>query len=168
MLDIKFVRENSDVVRENLKKKFQEHKLSLVDDVLSSDIKYRKILQEVESLKHERNVCSQEINKNLKSGMAKDSPDMITLFSRSKEIPQKIKELDESVLELKDSIRNMLMDLPNIIHDSVPIGKDDTKNVELERIGEPEEKDFEVNKYQRHLLFITSDFISENVDVVNL
>ena len=144
MLDIKFVRENSDVVRENLKKKFQEQKLSLVDDVLSSDIKYRKILQEVESLKHERNVCSQEINKNLKSGMAKDSPDMITLFSRSKEIPQKIKELDESVLELKDSIRNMLMDLPNIIHDSVPIGKDDTKNVELERIGEPEEKDFEV------------------------
>jgi seryl-tRNA synthetase len=139
MLDIRFIRENSDKVKENIKKKFQDEKLELVDKVLEADAKYRELLQKEQKLRHEQNTLNLEINKAKKEGK-----DIRELLEKVKTIPKQIKELEEHTKALKEEIRRYLMLIPNMMHPSVPIGKDDSENVEIERIGEPKKFEFEI------------------------
>lgn len=138
MLDIKLIRENPKAVEENLKKRGDEEKLKMLKDLIESDKKYRGDLQELEKLKHDRNVISEEIATLKKSG--KDTSKKV---KEASEIPKKIKGLEEEVLKLKEKIDSYLMRLPNIIHKSVPIGKDDSDNVIIKTWGKPPKFDFE-------------------------
>jgi len=142
MLDIKFIRENPDKVKENLKKKFQENKISMVDDLLENDSKYLSLLKEVEELRSKRNKVSSEINK-----IKKEGGDVAAFLKEAKQIPQKIKEVEDQLEPTKTKITELLMSIPNMIHESVPIGENDTKNVVREVIGKPEEKGFEVKSH---------------------
>ena len=142
MLDIKFIRENPEKIKENLKKKFQEEKLPLVDDVLAKDEEYRRLLQEAEKLRHDRNEVTGKINETKKSG-----GDITELMKQAKEIPARIKETEEKVDTLKKEITEIVKKIPNIIHESVHIGKDDSENVEIERFGEPIKKSFPVKSH---------------------
>ncbi len=137
MIDIKLVREDPEAVRENLRKKFQDGKLPLVDEVLEKDKELRVVMKKVDDLRHQRNKVSMSISESKKKG-----EDISNLLKEAKEIPQKIAEEEEKVKKLKNDIRSILMSLPNIIHESVPIGKDDKENVELKRIGKPREFEF--------------------------
>lgn len=147
MFDIKVLRENPDLVKENIRKKYQDDKLPLVDTIFEKDELYRKKLQEVESLKHKRNICSQDINASLKAGKDKTSPEMKELFSQAKQLPKEIEALEAEVLTLRDEINDGLRRIPNLIHESVPIGKDDSENVELEKVGEPFTPDYEIHHH---------------------
>jgi seryl-tRNA synthetase len=138
MLDIKLIRENPKAVEENLKKRGDEEKLKMLKDLIESDKKYRGDLQELEKLKHDRNVISEEIATLKKSGK-----DTSTKVKKASEIPKKIKGLEEEVLKLKEKIDSYLMRLPNILHESVPIGKDDSDNVIIKTWGKPPKFDFE-------------------------
>ncbi|MDL2300449.1 serine--tRNA ligase [Clostridiaceae bacterium OttesenSCG-928-D20] len=146
MLDIKFVRENPEIVRENIKKKFQEHKLPLVDEVIDLDIENRKAITEADSLRGERNALSKEVGRLM--GMAKKDPPKM---SEAEEVKAKVsaqakrlEELEALEAELGEKIKKILMTLPQIIDDSVPIGKDDSENVEVKKYGEPLVPDFEI------------------------
>lgn len=141
MLDVKFIRENPDAVRENMKKKFRKD-FKIVDDVLKKDAKYRSVLQEMEKLRHERNEVTQKINEAKKAGN-----DIKTLLKRAKEIPDKLKELDNETEALREEVTKVLMKIPNMIHSSVPIGKDSKDNVEREKIGKPNNFDFEIKNH---------------------
>ena len=141
MIDIKFLRENPDVVKENIKKKFQDAKLPLVDEVIELDAKLRQTKQRVESLRADRNRISKEIG----AFMAKGEKD------KAEEAKAKVKEfsdeeaaLDKLEAELDEKITKIMMTIPNIIDPTVPIGKDDSENVEITRYGEPVVPDFEV------------------------
>jgi seryl-tRNA synthetase len=138
MLDVKLIRENSKVVEENLKKRGDEEKLKLLKDLIESDKKYREELQELEKLKHDRNILSDEIAK-----LKKEGKDVSKKIKEASEIPEKIRNLEEDVLRLKENIDNALMKLPNILHESVPIGKDESENVEIRRWGKPPKFNFE-------------------------
>lgn len=142
MLDLKFIRENPDVVKENIKKKFQEDRIELVDKLLEADSKNRELMQESQKLRHERNKINEEINKSKKEGM-----DVSELLEKAKGIPKRIKDIESEQEELEKEIKRYLYQIPNIIHESVPIGKDDSENVERQRIGEPREFDFEVKNH---------------------
>jgi seryl-tRNA synthetase len=131
MLDIKFIRENPDIVKENMKKKSMEN-TGIVDDLLKNDEEYRKLLQEAEKLRHERNQVTQKINEAKKQG-----GDITELLAQAKDIPQKIKDSEERVKTLKQEILKLLSGIPNIMHDSVTIGKDESENKELRKWGEP-------------------------------
>ena len=140
MLDIKFIRENPDIVKKNMKKKFQDEQK--VDELLKKDEKYRKLLKKSENLRADRNKITSEINQFKKQGK-----NLKPLLKQAKEIPQKIKEVEVTQDQLKKEIKDLLYSIPNIIHESVPIGKDDTENVELEKIGEPKVPDFEIKNH---------------------
>ena len=142
MLDIKFVRENPDKVKENIKKKFQEDKLPLVDKLLKADVDYRDVLKESENLRHERNKITAKI-----SELKKQGKNAAELLAQAKEIPDKIKNLEVKRDELKAEIKDYLYTIPNMIHESVPTGKNDKENVEIQRIGEPKKFDFEVKSH---------------------
>jgi len=142
MLDIKFVRENPDKVKENIKKKFQEDKLPLVDKLLKADVDYRAVLKESENLRHERNKITAKI-----SELKKQGKNAAELLAQAKEIPDKIKNLEVKRDELKAEIKDYLYTIPNMIHESVPTGKNDKENVEIQRIGEPKKFDFEVKSH---------------------
>ncbi len=141
MLDIKFVRENPDVVRENIKKKFQDAKLPLVDEVLELDKRNREIKIEVEGLRADKNKLSKQIGALMAQKKAEEANEIkaqIATFSeREAALSEEEKEVEESLL------RKMML-IPNIIDPSVPIGEDDSKNVEVERFGEPVVPDFEI------------------------
>ena len=141
MLDIKFLRENSDIVKENIKKKFQDEKLPLVDEVISLDKEYREIKTKLDELRSERNKKSNSIGALMREGKKDDA-------NAVKEEVAKINEeiaLDESKEpELAEKIKKIMMTIPNIIDDSVPIGKDDTENVEIEKFGDPIVPEYEV------------------------
>ena len=141
MLDIKFVRENPDKVRENIKKKFQNHKLSLVDEVYEADIKFRKTKTEADELRSRVNLLSREIG-NLMREKRIDEANKIK--DEVADIKNKIPTLEKEEEELQEEIKEKMMMIPNIIADDVPIGEDDSKNVEEERFGEPKVPDFEV------------------------
>ena len=141
MIDIKFLRENPDVVKENIKKKFQDAKLPLVDEVIELDVEYRKALQRKESLQAEKNKTSKEIGGFMAKGM-KDEAEAAK--AKVKEYSEELAQLDKSVPEMADRIKTIMMTIPNIIDPSVPIGKDDSENVEIQRYGEPVVPDFEV------------------------
>ena len=141
MIDIKFLRENPDAVKENIKKKFQVAKLPLVDEVIELDVEYRKALQRKESLQADKNKTSKEIGGFMAKGM-KDEAEAAK--AKVKEYSEELAQLDKSVPEMADRIKTIMMTIPNIIDPSVPIGKDDSENVEIQRYGEPVVPDFEV------------------------
>ena len=141
MLDIKFVRENPDIVRENIRKKFQDRKLPLVDEVLELDKKNREIKQEVEALRAEKNRLAKEVGVLMQQGK-KDEAEQ--LKNKVRESSAKMDALDIEEKEVEEKLNAAMMVIPNIIDESVPIGKDDTCNVEIEKFGEPVVPDFEI------------------------
>ncbi len=141
MLDIKFVRENPDAVRDNIKKKFQENKLPLVDEVIALDLENRAIKQEVEVLRAERNKLSKEIGGLMAKGM-KEEAEQVKEKIAAEAI--RVDELTVKEKEVEEKIKKIMMTIPNIIDPSVPIGKDDSENVEVQKYGEPVVPDFEI------------------------
>ena len=141
MIDIKLLRENPDFVKANIKKKFQDSKLILVDEVLDLDKKNRAAITEVEGLRAERTKLSKQIGSLMSSGQKEEAEKIKT---QSQEIGNKIAELEVEQEKYQAEITKRMMVIPNIIDETVPIGKDDTENVELERFGEPVVPDFEI------------------------
>ena len=141
MLDIKFVRENPDVVKQNIRNKFQDSKLPLVDEVIELDKENREIKQEVEALRAERNKISKEIGKLMGQGKKEEAEEVKKKVAAS---GSRIDELTAREKEVEEEIRTKMMVIPQIIDPSVPIGKDDTENVEIEKYGEPVVPDFEI------------------------
>ncbi len=141
MIDIKFLRENPDVVKENIKKKFQEHKLGLVDEVIELDKKARAAQQEADDLRAKKNTVSKEIGKLMGQGK-KDEAEAVK--KEVAEISNRLKELEPMEAELSEKVTEIMMKIPNIIDPSVPIGPDDSCNVEIEKFGEPVVPDFEI------------------------
>ena len=134
MLDIKFVRENPDLVKENIKKKFQDHKLPMVDEVLELDKKNRELKLKGDDLRSSRNSLSTQIGSLMREGK-KDEAEAIK--QKVNEINEELSHNEVLEQEYSDKIKEIMMKIPNIIHESVPIGEDDSKNVEIERFGEP-------------------------------
>ena len=141
MLDLKFVRENPDIVKQNIKNKFQDEKLPLVDEVIELDKRNREIKQEVEALRAEKNKASKEIGAMMAQKKLEEAE---ALKKKVAESNGRINELSEEEKEVEEKIKKNMMIIPNIIDPSVPIGKDDSENVEVERFGEPVVPDFEI------------------------
>ena len=141
MLDIKFVRNNPDVVKQNIKNKFQDEKLPLVDEVIELDKRNREIKQEVEALRAEKNKASKKIGAMMAQKKIEEAE---ALKKKVAESNGRINELSEEEKEVEEKLKKNMMIIPNIIDPSVPIGKDDSENVEVERFGEPVVPDFEV------------------------
>ncbi len=141
MIDIKLIRENPEMVKENIKKKFQDQKLVLVDEVIDLDKKNRAAITEVESLRAKRTSLSKQIGALMGQGK-KDEAEVIK--TESQQIGDKIVELEAEQAKFQEEITKRMMVIPNIIDPSVPVGKDDTENVEVERFGEPKVPDFEI------------------------
>ena len=141
MLDIKFVRENTEIVKQNIRNKFQDKKLPLVDEVLELDKRNREIKQEVEALRAERNKLSKEIGGLMKQGKKEEAEEVKRQVAASAD---RINELSAEEAEVEEKLKTNMMVIPNIIDPSVPIGKDDSENVEIERFGEPVVPDFEI------------------------
>ncbi len=141
MLDIKFVRDNPEVVKQNIRNKFQDHKLPLVDEVIELDQENRKIKKEVESLRAEKNSLSKLIGGLMKDGKKDEAEEVKAKVAAGN---ARIDELTAEEKRTAEEIKKRMMIIPNIIDPSVPIGKDDSENVEVERFGEPVVPDFEV------------------------
>lgn len=141
MLDIKFLRENAELVKENIKKKFQDAKLALVDEVIALDEKYRAAVQEGSDLRANRNQVSKSIGGLMAQGK-KDEAEV--LKAEVAKQADRLKELESIEAELEEKVRTIMMTIPNIIDPSVPVGKDDSENVEVQRYGEPTVPDFEI------------------------
>ena len=134
MLDIKFVRENPEIVKENMKKKFQEGRISLVDEVLKEDKELRAAQQSADDLRASRKRISKEIGALMGQGKKEEAE---AVKQQVAQIADELKQLEEKEETLRQSVTNKMMQIPNIIEDSVPLGKDDSENVELERYGDP-------------------------------
>ena len=141
MLDIKFVRENSELVKQNIKNKFQEHKLPLVDEVIELDKESRAVKQEADDLRAKRNQISKQIGALMAQGKKEEAE---ATKAQVAEFSQHLAELEVRENELLEEVKKRMMAIPNIIDESVPIGKDDSENVERERYGEPFVPDFEI------------------------
>lgn len=141
MIDIKFLRENPEIVKENIKKKFQEDKLELVDKVIEIDEQYRKTKVECDDLRNKMNKISKQIGGLKAQGKNEEAEAVIKEVA---EIKAKLPELEKLETELETERKKIMLVIPNIIDDSVPIGKDDSENVEVEKFGEPFVPDFEV------------------------
>lgn len=141
MLDMKFVRENPDIVKENIKKKFQDYKLPLVNEVLMEDKELRQTQQHADDLRANRKKISKEIGKLMGQGKKEEADE---IKQQMAEIAHELTALEEKEIKLRESVTEKMMQIPNIIDDSVPIGKDDSENVELEKFGEPVVPDFEI------------------------
>jgi len=141
MIDIKLIRENPELVKENMKKKFQDHKLGLVDEVLELDKKNRELKLHGDELRSSRKTLSNQIGLLMREGKKDEA----------NEIKEKVNSINEELVsnekleeEYAEKIKNTMMKIPNIIHDSVPIGKDDSENVEIKKYGEPVVPDYEI------------------------
>ena len=141
MIDIRLIRTNPELVKENIKKKFQDEKLVLVDEVLELDGQLRAAATEADSLRNQRNVSSKQIGALMAQGKKEGAEEAKRLVAS---IGPKLEELEAKETQLQGEIRKRMLVIPNIIDDSVPIGKDDSENVEVERFGEPKVPDFEV------------------------
>ena len=141
MIDIRLVRENPDLVRENIRKKFQDSKLPLVDEVIALDKESRAVKGEADSLRAERNKISKEIGGLMAKGMKAEAEEA---KKKVTEKSDRLAELEAKEAELEERVKTIMMTIPNIIDDSVPIGKDDSENVEVQRYGEPVVPDFDV------------------------
>ncbi len=142
MLDPKFIRENPDKVKENIKKKFQDKKIPLVDEFLKLDEKKRDLMQRSQKLRQERNTLNAGINEAKKQGK-----DLKELLEKAKDIPEKLKKIEDKLAELESRVMEILFIIPNMMHESVPIGRNDKENVEVEKIGEPKRFGFEVKSH---------------------
>ena len=141
MLDIKFVRTNPEIVKQNIKNKFQDEKLPLVDEVLELDARNRSIKQEVESLRADKNKISKQIGALMAQGKKEEAEDLKRQIAENAD---RIEALSIEEKEVEEKIKRDMMTIPNIIDPSVPIGKDDSENIEVERFGEPLVPDFEI------------------------
>lgn len=141
MIDIKFLRENPDAVKENIRKKFQDEKLPLVDEVIELDVESRSVQKEADDLRANRNKISKEIGKLMGQGKKDEAMAMKEQVNAD---AKRLAELEEKESELQERIKKIMMTIPNIIDPSVPIGKNDTENVEVKRYGEPVVPDFEI------------------------
>ena len=141
MLDLKFVRENPEIVKQNIRNKYQDRKLPLVDEVIELDAKSRAAKQEADALRAERNKISKEIGAMMAQGRREEAAQLKEQVTRQ---AQRLAELEKEEEELAESIRKIMMTLPNIIDPSVPIGRDDSENKEVKRYGEPVVPDFEI------------------------
>ena len=141
MIDIKFLRENPDAVKENIKKKFQEHKLGLVDEVIELDDKRRATQQQADDMRAKMNQASKQIGALMGQGKKEEAE---AVKAEVAELKQQIKDLEPVEKELADKVEEIMMKIPNIIDPTVPIGPDDSCNVEIEKFGEPVVPDFEI------------------------
>ena len=141
MLDIKFVRENPEVVKENIKKKFQDEKLPLVDEVIDIDAKIRSLKVEGENLKAQRNTLSKQIGQLMREKKIDEANEIKALVSKNNE---RIAEIDPEIVKLEEELRNRMLVIPNIVDPSVPVGKDDSMNVENQKYGEPVVPPYEI------------------------
>jgi seryl-tRNA synthetase len=141
MLDIKFVRENPEIVKQNIKNKFQDNKLGLVDEVITLDTESRAAKQEADTLRADRNKISKQIGGLMAQGKKEEAEEMKAKVNAES---QRLAELETKEAELEEKIKKIMMTIPNIIDPSVPIGKDDSENVEVKRYGEPVVPDFEI------------------------
>ena len=141
MLDLKFVRENPDIVKQNIKNKFQDEKLPLVDEVIALDAEARKTQQEADELRARRKKISKEIGGLMAQGKKDEAEQRKAEVA---EIAPRLEELQAKEPELAEKLQKIMMVIPNIIDPSVPIGKDDSENVEIEKFGDPVVPDFEV------------------------
>ncbi len=142
MLDIKFVRENPELVKENMKKKFMDE--SLVNQVLDLDVKTRELMGEAQKLRHSRNTLSKSISDSKKAGKNDEAE---RLMNEAKDIPTKISNIETELASIKEAQDKLMLKIPNIMHESVPIGKDDSENVEIKRWGEPRKFDFPIRNH---------------------
>ena len=141
MIDIKFLRENPEIVKENIRKKFQDEKLPLVDEVIALDAENRKTQQEGDDLRAKRNKISKEIGALMAQGKKEEAE------AKKAEVTagaKRLAELEVLGAELQEKVTKIMMAIPNIIDPSVPVGKDDSENVEIQKYGEPVVPDFEV------------------------
>ena len=141
MLDLKFLRENPELVKENIRKKFQDHKLDLVDEVIALDREYRALQQEADSLRSQRNKVSKQIGGLMAQGKRDEAQALKEQISRD---AKRLEEMEPREGELKARIQEIMMRIPNIIDPSVPVGRDDSENVEVQRYGEPVVPSFEI------------------------
>ena len=141
MIDIKFLRENPDVVKENIKKKFQDDKLSLVDEIFDLDVEYRDCKLKGDNLRSEKNNLSSKIGELMRNGNKEEAEEVKKQVST---MGDEITKLSDREVELEGIIKEKMMVIPNIIDESVPIGKDDSENVEIEKFGEPVVPAFEI------------------------
>ena len=141
MFDIKFLRENPDIVKENMKKKYQDNKLQLVDEVIALDKEARETQQEADALRASKNKIAKEIGALMAQGKKEEAEEKKALVSRN---AQRLSELEEKETELQEKITKIMMVIPQIIDPSVPIGKDDSFNQEIQKYGEPVVPDFEI------------------------
>ena len=130
MLDLRFIKENPKLIKENLRKRFKESLVPLVDEIINSHNKYISLKKELDDLRHKRNLLSQEINK-----LKKDKKDASKQISKAQALPEAIKKLEEDISTIEDKIKNSQVRIPNIILDSVPIGKDESENVVRKKVG---------------------------------
>jgi len=142
MIDIKLLRENPELVKENIKKKFQNEKIPLVDRVRKLDKEWRKLKYGEDGLRNERNKISGEINK-----LKKQKKDAKDLIKKAKEIPEKIARIEENRKKLQEEIKKIMYQIPNIMHKSVPAGKDESENVEIKKVGKPKKFKFPVKNH---------------------
>ena len=141
MLDLKFLRENPDIVKQNIKNKFQDSKIELVDEVIELDAEGRKVKQEADSLRAEKNKVSKQIGAFMAQGKKEEAEEA---KKKVTDASAHLAQLEEKERELQEKVTKIMMVIPNIIDPSVPIGKDDSENVEIEKFGEPVVPDFEV------------------------
>ena len=141
MIDIKLIRENPELVKENIKKKFQDHKLPLVDEVINLDQESRKVKQKGDELRSLRNSLSSEIGNLMREGK-KEEAEAIKL--KVNNINNELLETEHTEEELSNKVKEIMMKIPNIIDETVPVGKDDSENVELQRFGEPVVPNYEI------------------------
>jgi len=141
MIDLKFLRENPEVVKQNIKNKFQDHKLAFVDEVIDLDTRSRKAKQEADALRANRNVISKQIGALMGQGKKDEA---MALKEQVQKDAKRLAELEAQEKELQEKVNSIMMAIPNIIDPSVPIGKDDSCNVEIEKYGEPKVPDFEI------------------------
>ena len=141
MIDIKLIRENPDLVKENIKKKFQDDKLALVDEVSKLDSEVRKVQGEVDAMRSEKNNISKQFGALMAQGKKEEAEQ---LKQKVKDSEDKLASLEVKQNELRERITQIMMKIPNIIDPSVPIGKDDSENVEIEKFGEPKVPDYEI------------------------
>ena len=141
MIDIKFLRENPDIVKENIKKKYQDHKLELVDKVIELDAKSRAVKQQADELRANRNKISKQIGTLMAQGKMEEG---MALKDEVTKQAKQLADLEAQETELGNQVTEIMMQIPQIIDPSVPIGEDDSKNVEVERFGEPVVPDFEI------------------------
>ena len=141
MLDLKFLRENPEIVKQNIRNKFQDQKLPLVDEVIALDVESRATQQEADSLRSNRKTISKQIGALMGQGKREEAEELKTKVN---EQAARLAELEAKEAELEEKIKNIMLVIPNIIDPSVPIGKDDSENVEVEKFGEPFVPEFEI------------------------